>query len=342
VSLQITQLIDASHALSFVREFDIFSGALRFFQLMGYPVDQQFQDVSIGGSRFIYLHSEMPIHFTHKDRVNIVPAVNVERLFRISNQCNGFDAIRSGHLNGVTVRSIVFLAVELGDDIGSRSYNAHNISQILSKCYSSPVVILFRQNGAILLTAVHYASGIASGLTDVFMSDWYCSSEQSVGELVRLSEIKMENLDMQELANMFCDLAWLLSREYYIISESHEYKRYGLLSHEFLAEGWPYSREDILELVQQKGRYYEDKYGDDYVIHGDQTEMLFFNDHEWTIADLEGDSSNDTENYDDTEEDLEEDEQSQAEDPDDLMDIEQSILSDPIKLLQFIEGKHRP
>lgn len=342
MSLQITKLIDAGQALSLVIQSDIYSGALGFFQLMGYPIDQQRQNVSMGGSRFIYLHSEMPVHFTHKDIVNIAPAVNVARLFSISNQCTGFDAMHRGHLNGVVVRSIVFLAVELGDDVGSRSYNAHNISQILSKCYSSPVVILFRQNGTILLTAVHYASGIASGLIDVFMSDWYCSSEQSVGELVRLSDIAMENLDVQDFASMFCDLAWLLSREYYIISESHEYKRYGLLSHEFLAEGWPYSREDIVELVQHKGRYYEDKYGDDYVVHGDQTEMLFFNDHEWTMADLEGDSSNVTENYDDTEEGLEEDEQSQAEDHDDLMNIDQSILSDPIKLLQFIEGKHRP
>lgn len=342
MSLQLIQLIDVCQALSSVIEWDIFNGALKFFQLMGYPIEHQFPDQSIGGTRFVYLHSEMPLHFTHSDLVNMASAVNVVRLFRISNQSNGFNTMRSGHLNGVAVRSIVFLAVELDDALESRSYNAHNISQILCKCYSSPVVILFRQNGAILLTAVHYASGINSGLIDVFMSDWYYSSEEGVGELFRLSAIKMENLDVQDLANMFCDLAWLMSREYYTLPESPEYKRYGLLSHEFLTEGWPYSRDDILDMVRQKGRYYEDKYGDDYVVNGDQTEMFFFNDSEWTIEELEGDSLTDSEIHDEDIDYDREDEQSHPEGQDELMNIEPTILSDPIKLLQFIEGKCRP
>ncbi|KIL37314.1 hypothetical protein SD71_01055 [Cohnella kolymensis] len=340
--------VDIDDALQTFNHQDLYMAGVTLFKSLRFPVEvikETLKTTNVDAWKFINEFTPNRIHLTNNEVNYLQHVQGISYLFNLSNECKGLDAIRSCKIKGKRISSLVFLAVELNGFLNERSYYVHFLTQILSKCYTSPVVLLWKFDNDIAISALdNYHDGPMS--ENVFLSDWHSCARTDIAVIQKLSELRFDNLNARNILDLFYDILWASSRDYYIYPESQEYLKFGLLLNRYISYdkskyGTPiYLLDDRLEEeVSQRRSYYPDLYGDDYIVEYQQLEIKIDED----IDDISIDELLIMEQYYDDvsdEEDIEDnfydDEEHQNEEVD---EIDEVFFDDPIKLLELLNQK---
>lgn len=268
----------------------------------------------------------------------------VSYLFELSTKSIGLEEIKTYLKEKTNIESIIFLAVELIGSIEERSYNSFYLTQILNRCYTAPVFILFRCYYVISFSGQTNFDGDHKS-SNVFLSDWYYIYKEDISIFERLSEIFFENQSSNNLFDMYYDMLWAISRKYLIYPESLEYIKYGLLSNKYVCASSEsignyqdyFNRESSFDQIKQLREYYQNIYGNDYIIDAKQMILKFDDVDDDNLLEmfdslLMSETSKE-DNFQEFEIDVDVDDLNN----DVIEDIDASYFDDPIKTLKLFD-----
>jgi len=342
------KVVDVESALSAFSYQELYSASINLFRAMNYPVEESDVAVNVAVNNFIYNCVEKKQYYSSGELDSLKNVDRISYLFKISQDSAGLDTVNPIIIDNQEINSIIFLAVELKGTSTLRSYNANDLTQVLSRCYSSPVILLFRHEREIMLAG--QACFIETKKqSKVFLSDWYSSQESNIAVLYRLSGLCLENCSNKNFHEMFLDMLWSVARIYYTYPEKSEKLTNGMFSYDYVYSRYSLDDEDQIgnQLARQiqdleEGQFYYNKiYGDDYV--DDEMILESIKEEEWLYD--EGDILFDPDIFDESgilnHEALDEtnDEQDDVVSADETEEIDDELFDDPIKLLEYIENK---
>lgn len=338
----LNEVIDIDDSLDLFNYNDLYSSSIAFFRSMKYPVSIFKDTANLDTEKFIYLIVKNRIHFSQTEKNMLENVDSISYLFELNKECQGLKATKSYNKTGLSINSIVFLAVDLGGSTADRSYNAYNLNQILNKCYSSPVIILYRHDECIMLAGQELTE--VDRTLQVYLSDWYSTNVVDMGVVTKLCDMSFENHSSQNFLDMYYDMLWSFSRSYSIYSESIEFIKSGLLLSEHVERVYDPVEKTLVSLrdvkpvsekLEEKQLYYQKLYGYDYVLEAEQIQIL--------PSQQDSDSlflfMSEFENEDNLEAEFFDFSSMDSDGDDDVEDIDESYFDDPIMLLKFLDEK---
>lgn len=198
--------------------------------------------------QMIYFDSLRPVNYSKFQRSVLKTYIhNISLLFEMGY--NAFE--RPSH------KKIRVFSAELFCDSSERSQTACYVHTHLvpaAECDAS--VFLFEHNNMMMISIINFNHRC-------YLSDWY--NIYDYGEFV--DKLNILNTRVDTASNFLSDLVYSVARDYYTHPVSVEAATYLTLPDNYLVvnNGIKLSREELKEMIQDALKYYENKYGDDYV-----------------------------------------------------------------------------
>ncbi|MHB8170947.1 MAG: hypothetical protein ACYDG6_05335 [Thermincolia bacterium] len=329
----LSKINDVEFALSKIKYSYLYDGGLALFQALNFPVTPSEIAVNSDINQFIYFKLVNRVQFS-VDELNYLKKISsISVLFIVDAESVEERKFRKANSY---FEKILFLAINLNSSKSDRSQDVYSITKILNKAYSHPVFMLFYHEGLILFSAMVYETIGHEQSGKVFLSDWYCCSETDYKVILKLSQLSFENHGMNSIEELFVDMIFSISREYYIYPKSYDYLTFGCFerNENYSLLDDVLSVNSIKELTKENHLYYSYLYGDDFVDEDETIEVLLPEDDEWLLEGLDGFIHDDAEFDDEIGGSSENDEYSLPE------DFNEEYFDDPIKLLEWLDGKN--
>lgn len=354
----IDDMLNIGESIELFSYRDLYSASIHLFKSLNYPVVAVKETANVSVLNFIYNIAEKNIFFSKLEMEYLHNTQNISYLFKIDKYSNG---LRKANRKTTKhhMDSIVFLAVELEGNLDERSSNAYYLTYILSKCFSSPVVVLFRYCNVILFAGQTNINEEVSE-PSIVLSDWFSTDKNDIALIERLMDIIFDYQKQYNFYNIYYDLLWSISRGYFTYQESEEFIKYGLMIDEYINPGYQgfeyypvyFNGEKAMEQIHKKRTYYQDLYGSDYISRDEQSKINLIEENESSLSELYDSlimdeiiddqinqenglelSNEDTEDFDLDELDNDVDE--------DFSNIDESYFEDPLKLLGFLDEQQK-
>lgn len=342
-----SQIVEIESALRGFAHQDLFSASVEFFRSMNYPVVESDKAVNATVKEFIFRCVENKVYYSGDEMNHLINAASISWLFVLNRVDLGFPSNTSNIQDQSDTDSIVFLAVELRGRKTLRSFNASCLTQVLSGCYSSPVLLLFRHEDEVMFAG--QIKNYDTGKVQVLLSDWYSSTCFQIEAVYHLSEFCLENFCNSSLHEVYIDMLWCLARPYHTHPEYDALLVHGMFSYNYIYS-MANSNDQIddyfahlLQCYEENISYYKNMYGDDYV--EDEALIEKLDGETWVFED--GDGLFDPEALEDLEPQEEqyfeqdsiknEENNQNRERENEFINIDEELFEDPIKLLKYLE-----
>lgn len=343
-------IFDLHDALLNFVDSDLFTASIRLFEVMGYPVTACGGKANEDAQTFIYLYTENRVLLSSDEAGVLTSVQGISHLFTINDHSEGAGDIKPFVHEQVRVYSIVFLAVDLSGSMEERSQGACHITKILSKCYSCPILVIFRHCDSILF-AGRLEPELGGESSDTYLSRWNSVFEPDVHIMNKLSELFFDNHSGIDFLEIYYDILHALAREYHIYTESIELLANGLYLDEYSALVYEPGQDSLIlrremipvaECIQAKREYYQELYGSDYILEDFKTDARgkFDIDEFFPLENEVPDTGDDAvDGFEHT--------PGRAQlnldlyfTDDEYDDMDESYFDDPIRLLEFIDKKY--
>lgn len=314
---------------------DLCRGASELFRVLGYPADDSSAESNVNAGTFVYLIAENQVVFSQDELLTLNSVKTISLLFTVDGMSGCCSDTRRDE---EPANSIVFVAVDMEERPEQRSQTASYLTAIISKCFNSPIFVLFRNDDS-LMFAGQVAPMWGEDSADIYLSDWMCTSEPQLDDLERMGGLLFEYVNFSNLVDMYFNILFAISRKYQIFSESFEFLEWGLYFDEyspysyFRYKGTMLNVRSLTDTLELKRTYYQRLYSTDYVprynfddslsvvhkvdLYQDEIDLIQPEDNLFDVSDYDG-----AEDYEQ-----------------DIDDIDDSYFDDPILLLQLLDEK---
>ncbi len=308
---------------------DLCNASITLLSAMGYPIKPHDDMGNQKIESFIYFTAQKKVHYNEQEMMYLNQIEKASFLCELQHK----DIFNN---NNYSEDSIVFLSVEIISSEKERSEVSFFLSKILSKAYDGFVVLLVKKKDNIM-----FCTCIPEQV--VCMSEWY-NTNSTYMTLLPLCTICYPYITgVQTVRDYYYELAFGFSRDYIRYPESYEFIAYQAL---------PYIEPDtsevfisikqIKEIAEQNIKYYEEKYGYDFVnpdnnftvLPEEDDELIFLELDDFGLPSDEFDDGDVDEYYVDTDD---EDDIHQI----DYSSIDDETIKDPVKLLKWLEQKDK-
>ena len=275
--------------------------------------------------QLIYFDCLNPVNYSIYQRCVLKKLIhNISFLFE-------FDDDTFERRSGKTIR---FFCAELFCETAERSQIACYVhSQMCPVLDCDASVFLFEHNGFFMISIIGFNN-------KCILSDWYYIDDY--GSFI--DKLNIANTRLDTAAHYLSDLIYSIARPYYTHPISIESAMYLTLPDNYYTvnKGIKLSREELKEMIQDALRFYEYKYGDDYVnneqcdiITSETNEIRMDVDIDMMLLSLQDDENDDVESLDET---FDDDSYSSAEnDEPNTEAVDPQIFRDPVLMVKWIE-----
>lgn len=185
--------------------------------------------------------------------------ISISRVFDVKVNDAEYNYIKTSKYLGECISKITFLCVELEEYCSKRSEVINSLTKLLSKIYNNPIVVIYKQKGYIAISGQLSFKDNEEEVTEIFLSDWYSVNNMNQASSYKLSLMKYEYQNDNNILDFYSDLMFSISREYQINPESYEYIKYQVFPP---TEDEPYYL-NLHDIFQNMNHCKE--YGDDYI-----------------------------------------------------------------------------
>ena len=338
---QVGVIYELEIALQNFDKSDLYSAGLCFFRSLDFPVTPSLEVVNVKSMKYYaFILAENKCYFTSDEISSFQFVINVSKLFSINKEYLSADE----GTHDLSTYIIDFFALEIVCDKSDRSKLAFNLTKIMAKINSNPVIILFKHDNTILLSSALNPNLSNSNNDKVYLSDWFSLDNKPEEELFRLVSICFENHCDKDLTTLFFDIVHSFARPYYLRKESREYLFFELNSCFWGYEVIKVEQNNVLVGVYKcelNLKEYEPHriYGNDYIIEDDGFSIMDDN-MEWYVEHQDLVEQNLDEILLDMEDDFDtnEDDNFDIEEDDFDIELEDEIFDDAIKMLRFLDS----
>lgn len=323
------ELLEAFNLEEALRNFensDLRSASSALLQTLGYAYscNSDFNDDSV--DKFVYYSAPKRVYFSNQERLYLSHISGLHYIGDVTQN----DLLGTGY----NCKKLVLISAELNCIINSRSEISYYMTQTLSKMFDDYIFVIFRHQNQIVFCT-------CSDTGIVYISDWFNTIEPEISELLIILQLAPSYvIGAKTLIEYYEDISFALSREYIKRQESYEY---------FVYECFPKMIDDVGEITISKAvvnefasksrRYYQEIYGDDYVI--DETFVVIDeNEEDWTLFELDDFIPPNTQ-IELVVEDYNSKVSLGEDDLIDYSDISEDVLCDPIKLLEYLDSLYK-
>lgn len=332
----ISEMIDVELSLSEFNLSAYYNASVSLFKALGYPISStNNMTVDVDIDEFIYMKLGNRLQYSLEELHYLHSASSISVLFYIDQEDLGIKISR----NRGFFSKILFLAVELNCSKRDRSKVAHFITKILNKAFANAIFILFYHDGHIVFSSQLYDDIHDEMSGKVYLSDWYKCYDPSYKIIMKLSELSYSNFCCHNIGELYCDMIYVMAREYYWTTGSYKDKIFDYIPIDYTNylsdEGSWYERNSLRSLFSKQE--YKRMYGDDYVDEKESLDLLLPESDEWFFID--DFISDDAENVND---DINKYDDNGAEEDDYVLpeDFDEELFENPVKLLEWLEDEH--
>lgn len=301
--------------------------AALFFSKLGYICDNEIPLVDTSSpNRFVYTLLPADKLLNDKDRAALK---SVDSCAKLTTFCSCDYSVPSVDVD--------IYAVDLKDCGSTRSEDAYNVHEVISKFNDHLSVVFFRCAGEVMLSFLRFAG--EDGLS-IRLSDWFSSDSVDNGQIDRMN---IASCSLVSAYDLFDSMEFESIRHYYKYPITRYIAAYDIvfqsLNLSLLIDTSGFTREAQNDAIQKALDTYPDMYGDDYiddeVIEIGQEEDIDLDELEWEAQKLEL-----TEGHDD------DDVADELDYGDDVVTHyplpPSEVMNDPIALLDWVESHKEP
>lgn len=315
-------LLNLDFVINRFKNMDSYSRGISIFKALGYPIKQIISSQNLNLNEFIYYNSDQELVFNNNELDFLSKISTISLLFIVDY--NGFRE------NKHSFKKIYFISIEINSSSIDRSKDVYNITKIINKLYTQPVfIIFFNESNFLFSGCVQRFVEMEQG--QIYLSEWYSYREIDHESIIKISSLSFGYQVQDNITELYCDMIYAISREYFIYPESKEYLTFGCLNNEYIncplgIEDWN-NNKTLQEFAEENSLYYPNIYGTDYVDNSDDIEMFINLEDEELLLSIEI-VNNDT-NIDGQ---LNADEDNES-----LESITNSVFEDPLELLKWLD-----
>ena len=240
---------------------NIYDATIAFYRTLNFCVTPITNFILDKPMNFIYAKHDLKVFLCKNDIYILNSVKSISIIFELDVNNIEYSYIKVSKYLNKYIKKIIFLAVELEDSCLIRSEVINSLTIILSKIYNNPILVLFKHIDHIALSGKLSFNGDQQLVTEVFLSDWYNVSCVDQESFYKLSLMKYEYHKDSNILELYLDLMFSISRQYYINPESYEYIKYQVFPP---TEDEPYYL-DANTVCQNMNHCKE--YGDDFIFN---------------------------------------------------------------------------